>query len=118
MGKPAEEAFRRLTLGDEAALTRLLANRGKAAAWAQLPQREMAMVRLGALIALDAPGPLYDIDVAAALQAGLDLDDLLVVLLAVAEPVGSARVFSAAPHIATAAGYGIEEELDRPAVPT
>ena len=44
--------------------------------------------------------------------AWLTLDDLLAVLLAVAGEVGSARVVSAAPRIALAAGYDVEAALE------
>ncbi len=117
--KTTEESFRRLTLGDEAALVRLIEHSRSvtaSGASARLTNREQAMVRVGVLIALDAPWPSYrpaivdDAD-------GLDLDDLLAVLIAVADEVGSARVIAAAPRIATAAGYDIDRDLDRPIVP-
>ena len=47
------------------------------------------------------------------MRVGADLEDLLAVLLAVAEQVGYPRVIGAAPRIAMAAGYDVEADLDR-----
>jgi hypothetical protein len=77
--------------------------------------RTESLLRVATLIAIDAPPASYRSTVDAARQAGASLDDLLAVLVAVAEQVGSARVASAAPRIALAAGYDVEaalEELD------
>lgn len=107
----AEEAFRRLTLGEP----RLLASIADPASTTiprRLDERTESLLRIGALIALDAPESAYRFAVDAAMRAGADLDDLLAVVVAVAAPVGSARVVSAAPRIAIAAGYDAEADLD------
>lgn len=120
MSRATEEAFRRMTIGDAAAIARLGQRPHEepdAAERPPLPATVIAMIRVASLVALDAPYATYRNEVAAALKAGLDLDDLLAVLLAVADQTGSARVVAAAPLIATAAGYDIEAELDGPSLP-
>jgi hypothetical protein len=79
-----------------------------------LDARTNALVRIAALVALDAPPSSYRTAVEAADRAGVQLDDLLAVLMAVGDTVGSARLVSAAPRIALAAGYDVEVELERP----
>jgi alkylhydroperoxidase/carboxymuconolactone decarboxylase family protein YurZ len=109
----AEDGFRRLALGDAAFITTITGTTGYAPGIAHLDARTDALVRIAALIALDAPPSSYRAVVESADRAGAELDDLLAVLLAVAGAVGSARLISAAPRIALAAGYDIEVELER-----
>jgi 4-carboxymuconolactone decarboxylase len=108
----AEEAFRRLTIG-EASLVDVSGERGRAAydTW-HLDARTEALLRLGALVAIDGPAASYRSTVEAAQRSGARLDDLLAVLIAVAGTVGSARVMSAAPKVALAAGYDVEAALE------
>jgi 4-carboxymuconolactone decarboxylase len=112
MGTTAEEAFRRLTIGD----TGLLAASGDPevarAGIARLDGRTEMLVRVAALIAADAPAASYRSAVEAAQRFGARHEELLATLLAVAEIVGSARVVSAAPRIALAAGYDVEAALE------
>ena len=107
-----EETFRRLTIGDAAIVTALSGPNGRELGAPRLDELSDALLRIGALIALDAPASSYRAEVDAAMAAGARLEELLAVLLAVAGPVGSAKVFSAAPRIALAAGYDVEEALE------
>ena len=111
----AEEGFRRLTIGDPALVASVAGPDGRPFDCRYLDARTEALLRLGTLIALDAPPSCYRPVVEAAQRAGARLEDLLAVLVAVAGTVGSARIVSAAPKIALAAGYDVEaalEELD------
>jgi 4-carboxymuconolactone decarboxylase len=108
----AEDGFRLLAIGDP---RRIAAMSG--AEWAtlgvkHLDSRTEALLHLSALIALDAPAQSYGSEVQAALRAGARLEDLLAVLVALAGTVGSARIASAAPRIALAAGYDVEAALE------
>ena len=108
----AEEAFRRLTIGDQA-LIGAMADAGRSDPGVRrLDERTEALLWIGALVALDAPQSSYQAAVGAAQRAGAVLDDLLAVVVAVASAVGSARVISAAPRIALAAGYDVEAALE------
>ena len=111
MNVTTEEAFRRLTIGGPEFLERAVAGPVPGPAWSCLDPRTRSLMRIAALIAVDAPPSSYRLPVSEAQLAGATLDDLLGVLLAVAETVGSARVIAAAPRLATAAGYDVEAAL-------
>jgi len=108
----AEETFRRLTIGEPGLLAAIADPDDPGADLGRLDERTEALLRIAALIALDAPPSSYRTAAGDALRAGGRLEDLLAVLLAVAGPVGSARVISAAPRIALAAGYDVEAALE------
>lgn len=107
-----EDAFRSLTIGDPGFLAVVAGAEGGAPAVPHLDGRSEALLRLSALVALDAPESSYRGVVDAALRAGARLEDFLAVLAAVAGTVGSARIMSAAPRIALAAGYDVEAALE------
>ena len=109
----AEEAFRRLTIGDAESLGSFADHDSRGTAVHRLDERTEALLRIGALIALDAPQSSYLVAVGAALRAGVVLEDVLGVIVAVSGEVGSARVISAAPRIALAAGYDVEAALEQ-----
>jgi hypothetical protein len=108
----AEEGFRRLTIGDRSLIAAMA--RGEKSPL-QVPPFDAltdALLRMSALIALDAPASSYREVVGEMLSAGARLDELLAVLMSVAPTVGFARVVSAAPKIALAAGYDVEASLE------
>jgi alkylhydroperoxidase/carboxymuconolactone decarboxylase family protein YurZ len=103
------EGFRRLTLGDTgfvgagAAATRTAPS---------LTEPTGSLARIAALVALDAPPTAYRAAVEAARRTGAREEDLLALLASLVDVVGSARVISAAPRIALAAGYDVEAALE------
>lgn len=107
-----QEAFRRATIGDPAFIAALSDPEARDAGLQRLDARTEALLRIAALVAVDAPPSSYRAAVEAAQRAGARLDDLFAVLLAVARDVGSARVVAAAPRIALAAGYDVEAALE------
>jgi 4-carboxymuconolactone decarboxylase len=112
MTVPAEEAFRRLTIGETSVLTSRGRSAGASSQPSHLDARTHAMLRLAALVAVGAPASSYRTVVQESLRNGARLDDLLGVLMAVADTVGTARVVAAAPAIALAAGYDVEAALE------
>jgi alkylhydroperoxidase/carboxymuconolactone decarboxylase family protein YurZ len=64
-----------------------------------LDVRSYALVRLASLITAGAPGEGYDRPIAAALDQGVTLDEIIGVLVALLPTVGAARVTEAAPGI-------------------
>jgi alkylhydroperoxidase/carboxymuconolactone decarboxylase family protein YurZ len=81
----------------------------------RLDARTEALVRVGAMVALDAPTATYADTVAVALAAGATASDVIGVLIAVAPDVGMARVVSATQGLSLALGYDIDaafEDLD------
>jgi hypothetical protein len=80
-----------------------------------LEPRELMVARLAALVAADAPAVSYLLNAGSAVEAGITLDDVHDVLIAVAPIVGSARVVEAAGNITRALGFAIavaEAEVD------
>ena len=112
MGSLAEEAFRRLTIGDTGLIVSLADEDTSKRHGVRLDPRSEALVRIGALIALDAPPASFRCAVEEAERVGVRQEDLLAVLMAVAGIVGTPRIVSAAPRIALAAGYDVEAALE------
>lgn len=75
-----------------------------------LDERTFALVKIAALIALDAPPASYAWQVGNALEAGVSPEDILGVLRAVAPQVGGPRAIAAAPEIMLALGLDIDGE--------
>jgi 4-carboxymuconolactone decarboxylase len=75
-----------------------------------LDARTFALVKLAALIALDAPPASYAWQIATALEEGATAEDFVGVLKAVAPQVGGPKVIAAAPEIMLAMGLAIDEE--------
>ena len=73
----------------------------------ELDAREHMLVRLAALVAADAPPLSYLANAGVAGDAGVDVEDVQNILVAIAPIVGSARVVSAAGNITRALGFAI-----------
>ena len=73
---------------------------------------DVPLVRLGALVALDASQSSFQWNASTALASGATVDEIVGVLIAVAQTVGLARVASAAPAVALALGYDIDAALE------
>lgn len=76
--------------------------------------RELMLVRLAGLVAVDAPPSSYLLNLGPAVDSGLTLEDTQSVLAALAPIVGGPRVVAAAASITAALGYAlaIEDALD------
>jgi hypothetical protein len=72
-----------------------------------LVPRELMLVRLAALIAVDAPPASYLANAEAAEESGITVDDIQGVMIGVAPVVGTARVVSAGGKILRALGFAI-----------
>jgi alkylhydroperoxidase/carboxymuconolactone decarboxylase family protein YurZ len=86
-----------------------------------LPPRELMLARIAALASVGAPPVSYLANAETAMDAGITLDDVEGLLIAVAPIIGSARAVTAAGNVARALGYEVsaiearfEQEL-RPA---
>lgn len=113
MTTAARVALRRLAIGDPGRIGSIGDPDDRDLDIRRLDDRTEALLRVGALVALDAPPSSYAAEIGAAQRAGADLEDLLGVLVAIASSVGSVRVIAAAPRIALAAGYDIEAALEQ-----
>jgi 4-carboxymuconolactone decarboxylase len=73
-----------------------------------LDEERLMLVRIAALVAVDAPPASYLLNIGAAGDVGIDADQVQGVLAAVAPIVGTARVASAAGNIVRALGFAEE----------
>ena len=94
---------------DQAPLLDLLAEMTAASvAASSLDAQTLALVRVAALVAVDAPAVSYLLNLGAAAELGIDGDQVRGVLAAIAPIVGTARVASATGKIVDALDIGIE----------
>ena len=103
-----EELLRRLALNDEAAAAAVLGMDLGAAQGSSLDARTIALARLAALVAVQAPRTSVHWAVDSAFALGVREEEVVDVLRAVAPIVGLARVTSAAPGLALAMGYDVD----------
>ena len=68
----------------------------------------LILVRIAALVAVDAPAGSYLLNLGAAAESGVDVDQVEGVLAAVAPIVGAPRVSAAVGHMAEALGIAID----------
>lgn len=108
-----EELLRRLALEDELVVQETLALRPMVPGTCLLPPAIRGVARLSALIAIGGPLVSYQATVMDALAAGATADQIVGALVAVAPLVGVARVSAAAPAIATALGYDLDDAFER-----
>lgn len=76
-----------------------------------LDARSFALVKIAALIALDAPPASYLWQVSNALDAGCTPAELVGVLHAIAPQVGGPRVVAAAPELMVSLGLALPEGI-------
>jgi alkylhydroperoxidase/carboxymuconolactone decarboxylase family protein YurZ len=74
---------------------------------ASLAPRELMLIRIAALIAVDAPPASYLANVGAAADSGITADDIQAVMIGVAPVVGTPRVVAAGGNILRALGFEI-----------
>jgi alkylhydroperoxidase/carboxymuconolactone decarboxylase family protein YurZ len=78
-----------------------------------LDAQSLALVRIAALVAVDAPPVSYLANLAAAGDLGVDEDQVRGILTAIAPIVGTARIVSATGNIVRALGLALDlAELD------
>ena len=77
-----------------------------------LDPRSFALVKIAALVAVDAPPASYLWQVSNALDAGATPNEILGVMRAVAPQVGGPRVVAAAPEIMVALGLSLPSDGD------
>ena len=99
-----------ISAGDMSMLEQAVGLREAALASTGLDARTFALVKIAALIALDAPPASYAWQVGNALDEGATPEDVLGVLRAVAPQVGGPRVVAAAPEIMLALGLALPDE--------
>lgn len=104
--------FTGLALGDSDVLAEALELREATQHRSGLDARTFGLVKIAALIALDAPPASYIWQVPNALDAGATPQDIVGVLRAIAPQVGGPRVMSAVPEIMVALGLSLPPEAN------
>jgi alkylhydroperoxidase/carboxymuconolactone decarboxylase family protein YurZ len=104
--------LRRLAVRDDRYVDALLRSDQSSATLAGLDDRSHALIRIAALVVLNAAPPAYMSSVEAALRAGLTHDEIVGVLVALIPVIGVPRVVSAAPNLGLAVGYDVGEALE------
>jgi 4-carboxymuconolactone decarboxylase len=99
-----------LSAGDAEALELAIGMREAHLEATGLDARTFALVKIAALIALDAPPASYAWQIPNALANGATAEDLLGVLRAVAPQVGGPRIVAAAPELMLALGLELPED--------
>ena len=119
VSNPARALLLRLAAGDERSLQEILrpgpepVSGEEATAASGLDRRTRLLVRLGALLVLDASTDSLRWAVELASTAGVGDDALAAVLLATGSATGSAQLVSSAARLATALDYETDAADDR-----
>ena len=109
VAQETHETLAGLSAGDIDALGEILSMRHEYQETTGLDARSFALVKIAALIALDAPPASYMWQVANALDGGATPEDIVGVLKAVAPQVGGPRVVAAAPELMVALGLSLPD---------
>ncbi len=109
VGEETRNTLAALALGDPDVLAAGLELRAEWKDRSGLDARSFALVKLAALIALDAPPASYLWQVSNALDAGATPEDLIGVLIAIAPQVGGPKIISAAPELMVALGLSLPD---------
>ena len=104
------QALAALAIGDAGVLGEAADMREHLRADSSLDAKTFSLVKIGALVALDAAPASYIWQVGAALEAGASPQEILGVLTAVAPQTGMPRVVAAAPEIMVALGLELPDE--------
>jgi 4-carboxymuconolactone decarboxylase len=104
-----QDALASLAMGDPSVLEDALELREMAQERSGLDARTFSLVKIAALIAVDAPPASYLWQVPNALDSGATPGEILGVLRAVALQVGGPRVIAAVPEIMLALGLSLPE---------
>ena len=109
-----QEKLRRLAMIDEGFVEDQAGLGLGLAAASALDPKTMALLQLGASVAIGSPAVCREWCSDRALAAGASEDEIVGVLLAIAPVAGLGRVVCAAPDVATALGYDITAALEEP----
>lgn len=101
-----------LAMGESGILGEAIEVREQLRADSTLDPKAFALVKIAALVALDAPPASYLFQVQAALDAGANPREILGVLTAIAPQTGMPRVVAAAPEIMIALGLELPADAD------
>jgi 4-carboxymuconolactone decarboxylase len=107
-----EQTLRRLAVSDDRLVASVLAHGQPDSDDGRRDAQMLHLLRLSALIAVGGSCASYQSVVESALAAGASIEEIIDALFAVAGTVGSARVVAAAPLLARAVGFDVDEAFD------
>lgn len=103
------DRLRRLAINDERLVDDDLGDDG--AGLENLDPKTLALARVAALVAIGGPEPSFGSQTDAAVSAGATPDEIVDVLVGIIAVVGVPRVVAAAPKLAMALGYDVDDAL-------
>ena len=109
-----QEILRQLTMIDEGFIEGQAGLGLGLAGAAALDARTVALLRLGAAVAIGSPGVCLEWSTGRALASGATEDEIADVLVAIAPVAGLSRIVAAAPKVAIALGYDVAAALEDP----
>jgi 4-carboxymuconolactone decarboxylase len=104
------EALRLLAINDAHFAEQCVAGAGLEAA--ELDAKTLALVRIAALVAVGGAVPSYGAEADAAVSAGATAAEIVDVLVGLVPVVGLPCIVEAAPKLAMALGYDINDALE------
>ena len=102
------EVLRRLAISDE----RFAEECATGVDTVELDSKTLALVRVAALVAVGGAVPSYEAEAHAAVSAGASAAEIVDVLVGVVSVVGLPSVVAAAPSLAIALGYDVDDALE------
>jgi 4-carboxymuconolactone decarboxylase len=114
--EPYETTLAKLAIADDAYYESLLARDSANLTESHLDEKTHALVRLGALVAIDAAYPGYMWAVDAARRRGATDEEMVGCLIATLPALGVAKIVSATPKLALALGYDVTSALEESGV--
>jgi len=109
VGEATRTALAELALGDPELLGESLELRAELQRRSGLDPRSFSLVKIAALMALDAPPASYMWQVGNALDADATPEDLIGVLRAITPQIGGPRAVAAAPELMVALGLSLPD---------
>jgi alkylhydroperoxidase/carboxymuconolactone decarboxylase family protein YurZ len=110
--QPHETTLAKLAIADDVYYETLLARESSNVAESHLDEKTHALVRLGALLAIDPGSPGYMWSVEAARRRGASNDEIVGCLIAALPALGVARIVSAAPKLGLALGFDVTSAFE------
>ncbi len=110
VGAETHQTLSAISSGDMDILETAIGLREQSKEGSGLDPRSFALVKIAALIALDAPPASYAWQIGNALAEGVTPEEVLGVLRAIAPQVGGPKVIAAAPEIMLALGLDLPDE--------
>jgi 4-carboxymuconolactone decarboxylase len=107
---PSQSTLSSVAQGDAPVLERLIAMNLDSMENSELDPRTYFLVRIAALVAMDAAPVSYLVNLGLAAEVGVTLEEAQGTLIAIAPVVGSARVASAAGNVLRAFGLAAMQE--------